>query len=122
MHTSQYALMKTMSSEGCSVVMTNHGSRVDWLVGMLLCSTVAPVTRMGFVAEVTMGLMPVFGWSRALFGDIFLRRTFHRDAERIRENIAAFHAAKVSRMIFVAAEGAFAGVRHGSGILVAREL
>ena len=105
-HTSQFQLMTTMSKRGNALVMTNHCSRIDWLVGMLLGSILTPSVRIGFVAEMTTCLMPVFGWSRFLFGDIFLRRTFHRDAQRISSNIAAFHAARVHRMIFVAPEGA----------------
>lgn len=103
-HTSQYALMTRMS--GNALVMTNHNSRVDWLVGMLLGSVLEPRTRIGFVAEMTTMLMPVFGWSRLLFGDIFLRRTFHRDGRRIRDNLRGFHDARVDRMMFVAPEGA----------------
>ncbi|KAJ1452597.1 hypothetical protein M885DRAFT_308578 [Pelagophyceae sp. CCMP2097] len=105
-HTSDSDLMATMSEKGSSVVMTNHGSRVDWLVGMLLGRVVRPGVRVGFVAEVTTMLMPVFGWSRGLFGDIFLRRTFHKDAARIRANVEAFRTAGVDRMIFLAPEGA----------------
>ena len=51
-------------------------------------------------------LMPIFGWSRGLFGDIFLRRTFHRDGPRILDNIKSFKEAKVDRVIFLAPEGA----------------
>lgn len=105
-HTSQFALMTKMAANGNALVMTNHCSRVDWIVGMLLGSVLEPRTRIGFVAEITMMLMPVFGWSRLLFGDIFLRRTFHRDGKRIAANLQSFHEAGVRRMIFVAPEGA----------------
>mmetsp|Transcript_3997 Transcript_3997/g.5612 ORF Transcript_3997/g.5612 Transcript_3997/m.5612 type:complete len:520 (-) Transcript_3997:527-2086(-) len=108
-HTNSYKVMCSMSApdrERDALVMTNHCSRVDWLVGMLLGDVLRFQPRIGFVAEITTMLMPVFGWSRFLFGDIFLRRTFHRDARRINQNIQAFHKANVSRMIFVAPEGA----------------
>lgn len=105
-HTSQYSLVMNMAALGNSLVMTNHCSRIDWLVGMLLGNVLKPRIRIGFVAEITTMLMPIFGWSRFLFGDIFLRRTFHRDSVRIARNICSFHEADVTRMIFVAPEGA----------------
>ena len=95
-----------MPACGSSVFMTNHGSRVDWLVGLLMGSTLEPQVRVGFCAEFTTMLMPIFGWSRGLFGDIFLRRTFHRDGPRILDNIKSFKEAKVDRVIFLAPEGA----------------
>ena len=97
-----YSVPKT----GSAVFMTNHSSRIDWLIGLLVGQTIRPVVRVGFVAEFTTMLMPVFGWSRGLFGDIFLRRTFHRDAGRIKENIKSFHRACVDRILFLAPEGA----------------
>ena len=69
-------------------------------------STLEPQVRVGFCAEFTTMLMPIFGWSRGLFGDIFLRRTFHRDGPRILDNIKSFQEAKVDRVIFLAPEGA----------------
>lgn len=45
-------------------------------VGMCGGGKAAP--RVGFVAEVTTGLMPIVGWSRVLFGDILLQRAFHK--------------------------------------------
>lgn len=106
-HTSQYDLTKKMGDVGNVLVMTNHCSRVDWLVGLLLGNVVlGPNTRVGFLAEYTKMIMPVFGWSRFLHGDIFLLRTFHRDHKRILDNLRSFHEAKVSRMLFVAPEGA----------------
>ncbi|KAJ8614050.1 hypothetical protein CTAYLR_005841 [Chrysophaeum taylorii] len=105
-HTSQYALMTSMAARGNALVMTNHCSRIDWIVGMLLGHVLTPKIRIGFVAEITTMLMPVFGWSRLLFGDVFLRRAFHRDGARIRANVSSFHEAGVDRMMFVAPEGA----------------
>lgn len=100
------AELRRVPACGSSVFMTNHGSRVDWLVGLLMGSTLEPQVRVGFCAEFTTMLMPIFGWSRGLFGDIFLRRTFHRDGPRILDNIKSFKEAKVDRVIFLAPEGA----------------
>ena len=104
--TSQPELLATVPLKGSSVFMTNHGSRIDWIIGLLMGQVVSPRVRVGFVAEITTMLMPVFGWSRGLFGDIFLRRTFHRDGPRITRNIESFHAAGVDRVLFLAPEGA----------------
>jgi len=98
--------LKEVPRCGSSVFMTNHHSRVDWLVGLLMGSILGPPVRVGFCAEFTTMLMPIFGWSRGLFGDIFLRRTFHRDEKRIRSNIRSFKDASVDRVLFLAPEGA----------------
>ena len=104
--TSQPALLATVPDLGSSVFMTNHSSRIDWIIGLLMGQVLEPRVRVGFVAEITTMLMPVFGWSRGLFGDIFLRRTFHRDGPRITRNIEKFHASGVDRVLFLAPEGA----------------
>ena len=65
-------------------------------------STLEPQVRVGFCAEFTTMLMPIFGWSRRLFGHLS-RRAFHEgpvlDHKKHKE-------AKVDRVIFLAPEGA----------------
>ena len=94
-----------LKARGNAVMLSTHCSRVDWLIGLLLGSVGEHWSRIGFVAEATTALMPVIGWSRLLFGDIFVTRAFHKDGPRIENNIDTFHRSGVDRLIFLAPEG-----------------
>ncbi len=93
-----------------SLYMSNHSSRVDWLVGLYLGYITGPRVHVRFIAEMTIGLMPIAGWARYLLGDILLRRTFHRDAINVRKKLAEYRSVPASRMLFFAPEGAIADV------------
>lgn len=82
------------SKRTSSLYMSNHSSRVDWFVGLFLGYVTGkgeftgPQVHVRFIAEITMALMPIAGWSRFLLGDILLRRTFHRDAINVKRKLA----------------------------------
>jgi 1-acyl-sn-glycerol-3-phosphate acyltransferase len=103
---------------GNSIILANHGSRIDWIGAeyVAMCGR-APTNwrikgsscpRVNFVAEVTTALMPIAGWSRFLFGDILLQRAFHKDSQRILDNITDFKKIGVERCLFLAPEGTIA--------------
>ena len=100
-----YSNFVELKSRGNAVMLSTHCSRVDWLIGLFLGSVGEHWSRIGFVAEATTALMPIIGWSRLLFGDIFVTRAFHKDGPRIENNIDTFHRSGVDRLIFLAPEG-----------------
>ena len=104
---SNYDGFRAMKRKGNALLLSTHCSRIDWLIGVYLCCLDAPEEqiRTGFVAEFTTALMPLVGWSRVLFGDILVRRAFHKDQILIEDNIRSFHESKVKRLIFLAPEG-----------------
>lgn len=76
-----YDAFVDMKSRGNAVMLSTHCSRIDWLIGIFMGVSRPSdpnVSRIGFVAEATTALMPVIGWSRVLFGDIFVTRAFHK--------------------------------------------
>lgn len=98
---------KDMKRRGNALLLSTHCSRIDWLIGVYLSCLDEPAAqiRTGFVAELTTGLMPILGWSRALFGDILVKRAFHKDGPLIEGNIKSFHKSNTTRLIFLAPEG-----------------
>ena len=78
----------------------------------------AELQAVGFVSELcgpeavefTTALMPIAGWGRWLLDDIYLRRTFHRDAANIQKKLAGYAAVPADRMLFFAPEGAIADI------------
>eukprot|EP00804_Cyclotella_cryptica_P014781 CCRYP_020122-RA/>CCRYP_020122-RA protein AED:0.30 eAED:0.29 QI:0/1/0/1/1/0.5/2/0/400 len=95
-----------------SLLLSNHGSRIDWMVGMFVGFSRRLVVesceriRVGFVCEALIQFMPLIGWYRKLVcHDIFVWRSFHRDAPTIRGNILDFHSANEPRMLFLSPEG-----------------
>ena len=96
--------LETLSHPGSTILMCNHSGRIDPLIGALFAMALGK--RIGYVSEITHIILPVFGWGRVLYEDIFLRRTFHRDRPRIGANIAAFKASKVERLMMICPEGA----------------
>lgn len=95
---------------GNSLWMSNHGSRIDWLIGMQVGLSDVPRVPVRFIAEITTAFMPLAGWSRYLLDDIYLRRTFHRDAVNIKSTLASYKSVPSPRMLFFAPEGAIADV------------
>ncbi|KAL7513848.1 hypothetical protein ACHAXN_012477 [Cyclotella atomus] len=95
-----------------SLLLSNHGSRIDWMVGMFvgfsrrLSTKKCERIRVGFVCEALIQFMPLIGWYRKLVcHDIFVWRSFVRDAPTIKANIGDFHAAAENRMLFLSPEG-----------------
>lgn len=102
-----YDSFRAMKRKGNALLLSTHCSRIDWLIGVYLSCLDEPheQIRTGFVAEFTTALMPLLGWSRVLFGDILVRRAFHKDRPLIEGNIRSFHQSNVKRLIFLAPEG-----------------
>lgn len=95
-----------------SLLLSNHGSRIDWMVGMFvgysrqLASKSCERIRVGFVCEALIQFMPLIGWYRKIVAnDIFVSRSFKRDAPTIESNIEEFHKADERRMLFLSPEG-----------------
>jgi len=109
LHIQNYAGYQTLKNRGNALLLATHCSRIDWLIGaylsMLYEGGEDKFARVNFVAEATIALMPVIGWTRVLFGDILVTRAFHKDGPRIAKNIESFIASGVERLIFLAPEG-----------------
>jgi len=97
-----------------SLMLSNHGSRIDWMVGMYVgysknvCEAFSKVrrSRVGFVCEGIIQYMPLIGWYRRLVcEDVFVMRSFKQDAQVIRDNCNTFHAVGTKRMLFSSPEG-----------------
>jgi len=95
-----------------SLLLANHGSRIDWMVGMFVGFTqsmagrVSKRIRVGFVCEAPIQFMPLIGWYRKLVcHDIFVWRSFKQDSPTIKNNIRDFHTADECRMLFLSPEG-----------------
>ena len=71
-----------------------------------------------FIAEITTAFMPLAGWARFLLGDVYLMRTFHRDAIRVRRKLAEYNSVPAERMIFFAPEGAIAAARAAAALSI----
>lgn len=105
------ALLEETKSKN-SLLLSNHGSRIDWMIGMfvgfsrrLTTKTVERV-RVGFVCEALIQFMPLIGWYRKLVcHDVFVWRSFLRDAPTINRNIEDFHSVDEKRMLFLSPEG-----------------
>eukprot|EP00986_Skeletonema_menzelii_P011377 scaffold5835_cov144-Skeletonema_menzelii.AAC.7 len=104
-------LIEAKASES-SLLLANHGSRIDWMVGMFVgfakklggkkCDCVR--VRVGFVCEAMIQFLPIIGWYRKIVArDIFVWRSFKHDAPTIESNIYEFVREK--RMLFLSPEG-----------------
>ena len=90
----------------------SYQKRIDWMVGMFvgnardLAGRKCDRVRVGFVCEALIQFMPLIGtYRRIIARDIFVWRSFKRDAPTIKENISEFHAAGEKRMLFLSPEG-----------------
>jgi len=104
-------LVEAKASES-SLLLANHGSRIDWMVGMFvgfareLGGKTCDCVRVGFVCEAMIQFLPIIGWYRRLVAcDIFVWRSFKQDALTIQSNIHDFIAAREKRMLFLSPEG-----------------
>ena len=88
------------------LVLSNHSARVDWVIGLFIGTYY--YTRVGFVTEAFVLLLPIVGWFRMLCEDMFVFRSFKKDKERLEENIDAFHSSGVKRWVFLSPEGMIA--------------
>ena len=107
------ALLEEAKSKN-SLLLSNHGSRIDWMVGMFvgfsrrLSVKACERIRVGFVCEALIQFMPIIGWYRKLVcHDIFVWRSFLRDGPTIVANINDFHNAEEARMLFLSPEGQY---------------
>ena len=96
LHIQNYDGFEQLKGKGNALLLATHCSRIDWLVGEYLGMLGDRPARVNFVAEATIGLMPVIGWTRVLFGDILVTRAFHKDGPRIAANIEGFHKPQAS--------------------------
>ncbi len=108
------------SKRNNSLLLANHGSRVDWMVAMFIGhlnklsneESSHSTCRVGFVCEALIQMMPLIGWYRKIIcDDIFVWRSFDKDEGTIRGNIASFHQCEEQRMLFLSPEGVV--VDHG---------
>ena len=95
-----------------ALLLSNHGSRIDWMVAMFIGhlkvvdNRVGVSCRVGFVCEALIQFMPLIGWYRKIIcDDIFVWRSFDKDAPTIKGNIKSFHQASQQRMLFLSPEG-----------------
>mmetsp|Transcript_87882 Transcript_87882/g.250512 ORF Transcript_87882/g.250512 Transcript_87882/m.250512 type:complete len:558 (-) Transcript_87882:1073-2746(-) len=91
---------------GRALVLSNHGSRVDWLIGMFSGFSGTGI-RVGFVCEWLVKYLPLIGWYRNFVNqDTFVNRSFESDKPRIEKRIDEFHNSNTDMMLFLAPEGA----------------
>ena len=95
-----------------SLLIANHGSRVDWMVGMFvgfarfLAGRTCNRIRVGYVCEALIQFLPLVGWYRRLVArDVFVWRSFKQDAPALIQNIRDFHQSDERRMLFLSPEG-----------------
>ena len=76
-----------------ALLLSNHGSRIDWMIGMYVSWITKLSTfdcdrkRVGFVCEGIIQFMPLIGWYRKLVcEDVFVMRSFKQDASTIKNN------------------------------------
>mmetsp|Transcript_12288 Transcript_12288/g.14297 ORF Transcript_12288/g.14297 Transcript_12288/m.14297 type:complete len:442 (-) Transcript_12288:77-1402(-) len=102
------------AKESNSLVLANHGSRIDWMIGMFIghvqslgnSAKLGKRCRVGFVCEALIQMMPIVGWYRKIIcHDIFVWRSFDKDAPTIKKNIETFHDRQQDRMLFLSPEG-----------------
>eukprot|EP00619_Florenciella_sp_RCC1007_P005710 CAMPEP_0205916228 /NCGR_PEP_ID=MMETSP1325-20131115/8365_1 /ASSEMBLY_ACC=CAM_ASM_000708 /TAXON_ID=236786 /ORGANISM="Florenciella sp., Strain RCC1007" /LENGTH=554 /DNA_ID=CAMNT_0053283483 /DNA_START=86 /DNA_END=1750 /DNA_ORIENTATION=+ len=91
---------------GRALVLSNHGSRIDWLIGMFAGYSGTNI-RVGFVCEWLVKYLPLIGWYRNFVNqDTFVNRSFESDKPRIEKRIDEFHNSNTDMMLFLAPEGA----------------
>lgn len=87
------------------VLLANHGSRIDWLLGMYV-GFVGTNIRVGFVVESFLAYLPFIGWYRNwICEDIFVSRSFKQDKVSIIKKIDTFKKTSTKLMYFLAPEG-----------------
>lgn len=93
-----------VKKENC-VLLANHGSRIDWLLGMFV-GFVGRNIRVGFVVESFLKYLPFIGWYRNwVCEDIFVARSFKQDSVSIIKTIDMFKKSGTKLMYFLAPEG-----------------
>ncbi len=90
-----------------SLMLANHGSRIDWMIGMYVGYINKPVrVRVGFVCERVIQYMPLIGWYRKIVcEDVFVDRSFKIDKVNISQNLNDFHDTETERMLYLSPEG-----------------
>jgi len=88
------------------LILSNHGSRVDWVGARFIGFACKPLCRVNFVAESFLKFMPAIGWHCYwICEDIFVRRSFKSDRVLISKRVENMRRATHPCMIFVAPEG-----------------
>jgi len=88
------------------LILSNHGSRVDWLVARFLGFADPPLCRVNFVVESFLKFMPAIGWHCYwICEDIFVERSFQRDRKVISKRVRNMRRAGHPCNLFLAPEG-----------------
>lgn len=105
-HCDSLELLRTCKKTN-SLMLANHGSRIDWMMGMYVGYIADPIRcRVGFVCERVIQYMPLIGWYRRIVcEDVFVDRSFKVDKINISSNLNDFHDDNVERMLFLSPEG-----------------
>lgn len=86
------------------LVLSNHGSRVDWMVARFL--GFSALCRVNFVVESFLKFMPAIGWHCYwICEDIFVERSFQRDSAVISKRVRNMRRAGHPNTLFLAPEG-----------------
>jgi len=100
-HCDSLELLRSCKSTN-SLMLANHGSRIDWMMGMYIGYITDPLSaRVGFVCERVIQYMPLIGWYRKIVcEDVFVDRSFKVDEINIASNLNDFHGDDIERVLF----------------------
>jgi len=88
-----------------SLWLSNHGSRIDWVMARFL-GFASPTVRVNFVMESFLKWMPAVGWHcNWIAGDIFVKRSFKQDRVEIQRWIRNMRQTNIPCLLFLAPEG-----------------
>jgi len=94
------------SKERNMLILSNHGSRVDWLIALFLGFADTPRCRVNFVVESFLKFMPAIGWHCYwICEDIFVERSFNSDRKVISKRVSNMRRAGHPCQLFLAPEG-----------------
>jgi len=96
----------TKAKERNILILSNHGSRIDWVGARFIGFACKPLCRVNFVAESFLKFMPAIGWHCYwICEDIFVSRSFKHDRVVISKRVRNMRRATHPSMLFVAPEG-----------------
>jgi len=89
-----------------TLLLANHGSRIDWMAARFLGFACEPMCRVNFVVESFLKFMPAIGWHCYwICEDIFVNRSFRHDRVLISKRVQNMRRADHPCMLFLAPEG-----------------